>query len=54
MKAVSRYFATQGIIIPSATSASLSTPMTPAEMDHVADVFDRFLETQSANYETLL
>jgi glutamate-1-semialdehyde 2,1-aminomutase len=53
MKAVSRYFAAQGIIIPSATSASLSTPMTLAEMDLVADVFDRFLETQSASYESL-
>ena len=54
MKAISRYFAAQGIIIPSSTSASLSTPMTSAEMDMVADVFDRFLETQSASYESLL
>ena len=54
MKALSRHFAAQSIIIPCATSASLSTPMTLEEMDMVADVFDRFLETQPASYESRL
>jgi glutamate-1-semialdehyde 2,1-aminomutase len=53
MRELSRFFAGQGIIIPSATSASLCTPMTMADMNSVGDVFDRFLETQSASYANL-
>ena len=54
MKRLSGFFASHGIVIPSETSASLSTPMTMAEIDLVADVFDRFLETQIASYASLL
>ena len=54
MQELSSFFAGEGIFIPSTTSASLSTPMTMAEMDFVAEVFDRFLETQTASYGSLL
>ncbi len=53
MKELSRFFAAHGIIIPSATSASLCTPMTVADMNLVAEVFDRFLETRSSCYAGL-
>jgi glutamate-1-semialdehyde 2,1-aminomutase len=54
MKQLSRFFAGEGVILPSATTASLCVPMTMADVDLVADVFDRFLETQPASYASLL
>src|SRR5262249_12359824 len=54
MRRLSSFFASNGIIIPRETSASLSTPMIITEIDYVAEVFDRFLETQIASYASLL
>jgi glutamate-1-semialdehyde 2,1-aminomutase len=50
MKTLSRFFAEEGIIIPSTTSASLCTAMTTADIAFVVDVFDRFLETHAARF----
>lgn len=53
MKALSRFFGANGIIIPAAAAACLSTPMDAAEIDTIVQVFDRFLETKAALFADL-
>ncbi|UWU25839.1 aspartate aminotransferase family protein (plasmid) [Rhizobium sp. CB3060] len=45
LKAISRFFRNEGILLHAGTSASLSTAMADAEIDKIADVFERFLVT---------
>ena len=44
---LSRFFASEGIVLPKAAAACLSTPMTQGEIDLIIQVFDRFLETRA-------
>ncbi|CAH1650913.1 aspartate aminotransferase family protein [Chelatococcus asaccharovorans] len=53
MKELSRTFAENGIILPNGAAACLSTPMTTADTDRVASVFDDFLATRSDLIESL-
>jgi glutamate-1-semialdehyde 2,1-aminomutase len=48
MKALSRCFAEQGIILPAAAAACLSTPMDMGEIDLIVQAIERFLTTQAA------
>ena len=43
LRELARAYAAAGVILPTAATASLSTPMTMADVDHVAEVFDSFL-----------
>ena len=43
MGALARHFTRNGILFPRDAASSLSTPMNRADIDFVADVFDRFL-----------
>jgi glutamate-1-semialdehyde 2,1-aminomutase len=43
LRELTRAYAAAGVILPTAAAGSLSTPMTEADVDHVAAVFDRFL-----------
>ncbi|TIN32501.1 MAG: aspartate aminotransferase family protein [Mesorhizobium sp.] len=45
MKAMSRFFRKEGILLPSGAAACLSTAMSDADIDKIADVFERFLAT---------
>lgn len=45
MKAMSRFFRDEGVILPAGAAACLSTPMTDADIDKIANTFDRFLAT---------
>lgn len=45
MKVMSRHFLEHGVILPFGAAACLSTPMTDADLDHIAGVFTAFLET---------
>ncbi|KXF79429.1 glutamate-1-semialdehyde 2,1-aminomutase [Paramesorhizobium deserti] len=47
MRAMSRSFLKEGILLPFGAAACLSTPMTEADVDEIADVFDAFLEGYS-------
>jgi glutamate-1-semialdehyde 2,1-aminomutase len=47
VKAMSRFFAQNGIILPAAAAASLSTPMTQTEIDMIVQVFEAFLEANA-------
>jgi len=51
MKELTRFFAAEGIILPSAATACLSTPMGKAEMDFIAQVFEQFLASQAQRLE---
>ncbi|WP_091959313.1 aspartate aminotransferase family protein [Bradyrhizobium shewense] len=53
MKELGRTFAENGIVLPSGAAACLSTPMTTADTDHVASVFDDFLARRSDLIESL-
>ncbi len=44
---LTRFFGAEGIILPKAAAACLSTPMTEGEIDMIVGVFDRFLETRA-------
>ncbi|KAB2848630.1 MAG: aspartate aminotransferase family protein, partial [Hyphomicrobiaceae bacterium] len=43
LRELARAFALAGIILPTAATACLSTPMTEADIDHVSATFDHFL-----------
>lgn len=45
MKAMSRFFRDDGVVLPAGAAACLSTPMTDADIDKIAHTFDRFLAT---------
>ncbi|MER9625834.1 aspartate aminotransferase family protein [Mesorhizobium sp. M0222] len=49
MKAMSRFFRGEGIILPADTAGSLSTAMSDADIDKIADVFERFLTAAPAS-----
>jgi len=49
MKALGRFFRANGIVLPSAAAACLSTPMTGSDVDLIVETFDRFLQTEHAN-----
>ncbi|MFQ6163456.1 aspartate aminotransferase family protein [Sinorhizobium meliloti] len=51
MKAMSRFFRDEGIILPAGAAACLSTPMTDADIDKIANTFDRFLATAPSEGE---
>jgi glutamate-1-semialdehyde 2,1-aminomutase len=53
MKELSRFFAANGIVLPNAAAACLSTPMGEDEVSLVCDVFDRFLDERAALLDTL-
>ncbi|WP_439497521.1 aspartate aminotransferase family protein [Bosea sp. (in: a-proteobacteria)] len=53
MNELSRAYATAGVILPSGAAACLSTPMTTADIDLVASVFDEFLATRADLIESL-
>ncbi|MBS7699845.1 MULTISPECIES: aspartate aminotransferase family protein [unclassified Chelatococcus] len=53
MRELSRAFAESGIILPNGAAACLSTPMTTADTDRVASVFDDFLAKRSDLIESL-
>ncbi|AJC21564.2 glutamate-1-semialdehyde 2,1-aminomutase [Pandoraea pulmonicola] len=48
MREMTRYFAENGILLPFGAAACLSTPMTQADIDHVAGVFGAFIKDRSA------
>ncbi|MBZ9761749.1 aspartate aminotransferase family protein [Mesorhizobium sp. CA8] len=50
---MSRFFARNGIILPSGAAACLSTPMGEAEIDAIAGVFEAFLAKKSALLEEI-
>ncbi|PAQ12470.1 aspartate aminotransferase family protein [Mesorhizobium temperatum] len=43
MKAMTRFFRNEGVILPDGAAACLSTAMTDADIDKIANTFDRFL-----------
>ncbi|WP_139481451.1 aspartate aminotransferase family protein [Bradyrhizobium ivorense] len=45
MKQLTRFFAGNGIILPHAAAASISTPMTRADVESIVDVFAGFLDS---------
>jgi len=49
MKAMSDFFRDQGIFLPTAGTASLSTAMSESDIDKIADVFDRYLATKASS-----
>jgi glutamate-1-semialdehyde 2,1-aminomutase len=49
VKALSRFFGENAIILPAAAAASLSTPMTETEIDMIVQVFEAFLETNAGH-----
>ena len=51
MKELTRFFAAEGIILPSAATACLSTPMSEAEIDFIAQVFEQFLSDRAQRLE---
>lgn len=51
MNQVSRFFAANGIILPNAAAACLSTAMTEDDVQLVCDVFDRFLDEQATRLD---
>lgn len=46
MKEMTRFFADNGIILPSGAAASLSTPMARADAEFIVDVFAGFLDSR--------
>jgi glutamate-1-semialdehyde 2,1-aminomutase len=53
MREMTRSFAAEGVIIPNAAAACLSTPMTDADVDLVADLFTDFLARRGDLIESL-
>lgn len=53
MREMSRHFAEQGVLLPFGAAACLSTPMTKADVDMVADVFASFIEKHSTQIEKI-
>lgn len=53
MTELTRFFATEGIILPKAAAACLSTPMGEDEIAFVANAFDRFLIQRAALLDTI-
>ena len=53
MRALTRAFAAGGVLAPTGASASLSTPMTDADVDLVADLFADFLARRGDLIESL-
>lgn len=51
MKELTRFFAAEGIILPGAATACLSTPMGEAEIDYIAEVFEQFLASRAQRLE---
>jgi glutamate-1-semialdehyde 2,1-aminomutase len=51
MKELSRFFTAEGIILPHAACACLSTPMDDAEIDLIGQVFEAFLLNQAQRLE---
>lgn len=47
MKAVSRFFSENGVVLPNGASACLSTPMRGSDAALIVEVFDRFLDTHA-------
>ncbi|MDW9819536.1 aminotransferase class III-fold pyridoxal phosphate-dependent enzyme, partial [Sinorhizobium meliloti] len=43
MKAMGRFFQSEGVILPMGATACLSTAMTDADIDKIVDVFEQFL-----------
>jgi glutamate-1-semialdehyde 2,1-aminomutase len=52
MKAMTRFFADNGIILPLGAAASLSTPMTHADAEFVVDVFAGFVDSQESIFDS--
>ncbi|MEQ9245269.1 MAG: aspartate aminotransferase family protein, partial [Nitratireductor sp.] len=48
MKSLTRFFASNGVILPNAAAGCLSTPMTEKEIDLVIDIFDEFVREQES------
>jgi glutamate-1-semialdehyde 2,1-aminomutase len=48
LKAMTRAFASNGIIIPTGAAACLSTPMGTAEIDMIVSAFEHYLANRSA------
>jgi glutamate-1-semialdehyde 2,1-aminomutase len=53
MKAVSRFFVENGVVLPNGTSAWLSTPMQSTDAELIVEVFDRFLDTHAGLLDQL-
>jgi glutamate-1-semialdehyde 2,1-aminomutase len=53
MKAVSRFFSQNGVVLPNGASACLSTPMRDIDAELIVQVFDRFLDTQAGLLDQL-
>jgi glutamate-1-semialdehyde 2,1-aminomutase len=53
MKAMTRFFADNGIILPLGAAASLSTPMTHADVELIVDVFAGFIDGRQGMFDSL-
>ncbi|MFK0692597.1 aspartate aminotransferase family protein [Mesorhizobium sp. IMUNJ 23033] len=53
MTELTRFFATEGIVLPNAAAACLSTPMDEDDIALVANVFDRFLNQRASLLDTI-
>jgi glutamate-1-semialdehyde 2,1-aminomutase len=51
MKELTRFFAVEGIILPNAATACLSTPMGEGEIELIGQVFERFLSSRAQRLE---
>jgi glutamate-1-semialdehyde 2,1-aminomutase len=51
MKELTRFFAAEGIILPDAATACLSTPMGETEIDFIGEVFEQFLSSRAQRME---
>jgi glutamate-1-semialdehyde 2,1-aminomutase len=51
MKELTRFFAAEGIVLPNAAAACLSTPMGEAEIDFIGEVFEEFLSSRAQRLE---
>ncbi|SMD20142.1 aspartate aminotransferase family protein [Rhizobium sp. RU36D] len=51
MKGLGRFFQAQGVMLPFGAAACLSTPMTQADTDLIAAVFEHFITTELHRYE---
>lgn len=47
MKELTRFFSAEGIILPTAATACLSTPMGDTEIDFITEVFEQFLSSRA-------
>ncbi|MGV6873950.1 aspartate aminotransferase family protein [Pseudochelatococcus sp. B33] len=53
MKELGRFFTTNGIVLPNAAAACLSTPMNEDNIAFISDVFDRFLDERAELIDAL-